>query len=111
MGEKIRELRKQLGWTQEELAYRAEIDTSYLGQIERGKRRSPTIRMIGKIADALSVDRSLLLEQPEAELLSNEEEMSVFNIPERIAHELKQRSPNEQLMYFRVFQALQYFLK
>ncbi|OMF98817.1 helix-turn-helix transcriptional regulator [Paenibacillus sp. FSL R7-0337] len=93
MGEKIREIRKKLGWTQEELAYRAKIDTSYLGQIERGRRRSPTINMIGKIADALSVDSSLLLDQPEAELSSHEEEMTVCNIPERIALELKQRSP------------------
>lgn len=111
MGEKIRNLRKQLGWTQEELAYRAEIDTSYLGQIERGKRRSPTLRMIGKIADALSVDSSLLLEQPEAEEIQDKEAMTWSDIPERVALELKRRSPNEQLMFYRILQIIQQFLE
>lgn len=66
---------------------------------------------LGRSWVALSVDSSLLLDQPEAELSSHEEEMTVCNIPERIALEWKQRSPNEQLMYFRFFQVLQHFLK
>ncbi|WP_342564305.1 helix-turn-helix transcriptional regulator [Paenibacillus sp. FSL R7-0345] len=110
MGEKIRRLRKQLGWTQEELAYRAGIDTSYLGQIERGKRRSPTLGMIGKIADSLSVDSSLLLEQPEAEA-ADKGGIPWSDIPERVALELRQRSPNEQLMFYRILQIIQQFLK
>ncbi|MHB8258613.1 MAG: helix-turn-helix domain-containing protein [Acidiferrobacterales bacterium] len=38
LGNRIRERRKALGWTQEELAAKAEIDRSYIGGVERGER-------------------------------------------------------------------------
>lgn len=38
LGQRIRERRKALGWTQEELAERAGIDRSYVGGVERGDR-------------------------------------------------------------------------
>lgn len=38
VGERIRNLRKERDWTQEELAYRANIHRSHLGEIERGKQ-------------------------------------------------------------------------
>lgn len=38
LGQRIRERRKSFGWTQEELADRAEIDRSYVGGVERGDR-------------------------------------------------------------------------
>ncbi len=37
LGERIRRARKKVGWSQEELAYRTEIDRSYMGGIERGE--------------------------------------------------------------------------
>ncbi|KHF34603.1 HTH-type transcriptional regulator SinR [Paenibacillus sp. P1XP2] len=111
IGEKIRRLRKKMGWTQEELAYRAQIDTSYLGQIERGKKRSPTIRIIGKIADALSVDSSLLLEPPEgSEADALEKRELLFNIPERVALELRASSLEEQRMYYKILQVIRQFM-
>ncbi|MBO9599485.1 MAG: helix-turn-helix domain-containing protein [Cohnella sp.] len=107
MGQKIRRLRKRLGWTQEELAYRAQIDASYLGQIERGERRSPTVRIIGKIADALSVDSSVLLQRVEAEPADDDNDsIEPANIPERIALELGGVSRGEQLVYYRIFKLL-----
>lgn len=36
MGHRIRVRRKELGWTQEQLAEKAEISTSHVGEIERG---------------------------------------------------------------------------
>ncbi|MFU1795401.1 helix-turn-helix domain-containing protein [Paenibacillus azoreducens] len=110
IGVKIRNLRKKMGWTQEELAYRAQIDTSYLGQIERGKKRSPTIRIIGKIADALSVDSSLLLEPSESASTNAWEEREIFNIPEQVAHELKRSSFEEQMMYYKILQVIRQFM-
>ena len=37
-GDRVRELRKEAGFTQEELADAAELDRSYVGSIERGER-------------------------------------------------------------------------
>lgn len=38
LGERIRATRKALGWSQEKLAFKAEIDRSYIGGVERGER-------------------------------------------------------------------------
>ncbi len=38
LGRRIRERRKSLGWSQEELASRADVDRSYVGGVERGER-------------------------------------------------------------------------
>ena len=39
LGRNVRRLRQQKGLTQEELAFEAEIDLTYMGGIERGKRK------------------------------------------------------------------------
>jgi len=54
-GEKIREVRKQKKLTQEELADKANLHPTYIGQIERG-RRNPSLENIYKIQRALKVD-------------------------------------------------------
>lgn len=54
VGSQIRNLRQERGISQEKLALIAGINTSYVGQIERGIR-SPTIDMLDKIAQALEV--------------------------------------------------------
>jgi len=53
-GNKVRELRKQQGISQEGLAGLADLDRTYIGGIERGIR-NPSLRNIGKIAKALKV--------------------------------------------------------
>jgi transcriptional regulator with XRE-family HTH domain len=50
----IKKLRLARGLTQEQLAFEAEIDLTYVGGIERGKR-NPSLLVMGRIADALSV--------------------------------------------------------
>ncbi len=59
-GEKVRELRRAKGLSQEELAFRAGIHRNYLGGIERGER-NPALDNIAAIAKALGVDLSVLL--------------------------------------------------
>ncbi|MBY9084670.1 helix-turn-helix transcriptional regulator, partial [Paenibacillus sp. HN-1] len=54
VGSQIRNLRQERGISQEKLALIAGVNTSYVGQIERGIR-SPTIDMLDKIAQALEV--------------------------------------------------------
>jgi len=46
--------------TQEELAFEAEIDLTYMGAIERG-RRNPSLLVMARIAKALSVTLPKLL--------------------------------------------------
>lgn len=59
LGGRIRERRKGLGWTQEELAERAEIDRSYIGGVERGERNL-TFTMLCDIASSLECDVAAL---------------------------------------------------
>jgi transcriptional regulator with XRE-family HTH domain len=49
------------GLTQERLAFAAELDLTYIGGIERG-RRNPSLLAMARIADALSVPIRELLE-------------------------------------------------
>jgi transcriptional regulator with XRE-family HTH domain len=53
-GRRVRELRRRLGISQEELADRAGIHWTYLGGIERGER-NPALVNIGKVVRALQV--------------------------------------------------------
>jgi transcriptional regulator with XRE-family HTH domain len=54
VGRNVRRLRQQKGLTQEELAFEAEIDLTYVGGIERGKR-NPSLLVMVRIAEALAV--------------------------------------------------------
>jgi transcriptional regulator with XRE-family HTH domain len=60
LGKNVRRFRRQRGLTQEELAFEAEIDLTYMGGIERGKR-NPSLLVMARIADALSVPLTRLL--------------------------------------------------
>jgi transcriptional regulator with XRE-family HTH domain len=60
VGRNVRRLRQQKGLTQEQLAFEAEIDLTYVGGIERG-RRNPSLLVMARIADALSVPLPRLL--------------------------------------------------
>jgi len=60
LGRNVRRLRQQRGFTQEKLAFEAEIDLTYVGGIERGKR-NPSLLVMGRIAKALSVPLPKLL--------------------------------------------------
>jgi len=54
-GERLRELRKEKGLAQDELATKAGLNSSYVGFIERAQR-NPTLETISKLASALEVD-------------------------------------------------------
>ena len=59
-GRNVRRARQQKKLTQEQLAFEAEIDLTYVGGIERGKR-NPSLLVMARIADALSVPLPKLL--------------------------------------------------
>ena len=54
VGNRIHDLRIKRGLSQEQLALRAEITPSYLGQIERNIK-NPTVKIVEKICDSLGV--------------------------------------------------------
>ena len=60
-GKRVRERRLALGLTQQELAERAGLQRSYIGEIELGKR-NVTFKSAAKIAKALQVEVVSLLE-------------------------------------------------
>jgi transcriptional regulator with XRE-family HTH domain len=66
LGQRIREYRKSLGWTQEQLADNAAIDRSYIGGVERGERNL-TFTVLCQICGALGCDVASLTQGiPEA---------------------------------------------
>jgi transcriptional regulator with XRE-family HTH domain len=57
---RLKELRRQKGWSQEELAEKASVQRSYIADLERGYR-NPSVRTLVKIANAMKVSvRDLL---------------------------------------------------
>lgn len=60
-GQKLVQLRKERGWSQEELALESGLARSYLGGVERGQRNIALVN-ICRLAEALNVPPSALLE-------------------------------------------------
>ena len=61
VGGNVRRLRKDRGLTQEQLAFEARLDLTYIGGIERG-RRNPSVLVLARIAEALDCNLVELLE-------------------------------------------------
>jgi DNA-binding XRE family transcriptional regulator len=55
-------LRMAAGITQEQLAFAAHIDLTYVGGIERG-RRNPSVIVLARIANALATEPAMLLQR------------------------------------------------
>lgn len=60
VGRNVRVLRMARGLTQEQLAFAAKIDLTYLGGIERS-RRNPSLLVLVRIAAALKTEPAELL--------------------------------------------------
>lgn len=60
-GQRVREVRKTKGISQEKLAELAGIDRSYMGNIERGEK-NVTLKKVYEICDALRVNVHDLIE-------------------------------------------------
>lgn len=61
VGRNVRRLREGRGMTQEQLAFDARIDLTYVGGIERG-RRNPSLMVMARLAEALGAELKELLE-------------------------------------------------
>jgi transcriptional regulator with XRE-family HTH domain len=67
VGETVRSRREALGLTQRSLAEKLGVEASHIAFIESG-RRKPSLKLIGRFADVLGIDRQklLILVRPEA---------------------------------------------
>lgn len=61
-GKRVKELRKSLGISQEELAERADVHRTYVGMIERGEKNI-TLSNIYKLAVALEITMDLFFKE------------------------------------------------
>jgi len=61
-GQRVRELRKQQGYSQEGFAAACGLDRTYIGGIERGER-NVALRNIETIAQTLGITLSELMEE------------------------------------------------
>ena len=60
LGNRIRKKRRQLGWTQEMLATKIGVSTSFIGHVERATRTA-SLETLVEIANALEVSTDYLL--------------------------------------------------
>ena len=63
-GRVIRQLREQRGWSQEQLAHRAELNRTYMGEIERATAMA-SLATAAKLARALELPLSSLISRCE----------------------------------------------
>ena len=68
-GTVVRHLRETQGWSQERLAGLAELNRSYMGEVERGTVM-PSLATAAKLAQALGVPLSVLISRCEEEALA-----------------------------------------
>jgi len=64
-GHVVRVTREDRGWSQEQLAGRADLNRSYVGEVERG-RAIASLTTVEKLAGALGVSPSTLVIRGEA---------------------------------------------
>lgn len=62
LGVNVRYHRKLKGMTQEQLAAAADMERSYVSDLERGTR-NPSVAALGRIADALGLEPHILLKK------------------------------------------------
>jgi transcriptional regulator with XRE-family HTH domain len=60
-GQRVRTLRKEQDYSQENFAAACEMDRTYMGGIERGER-NPSLRNIQRIAETLGITIAELME-------------------------------------------------
>jgi len=74
----IKRLREQLKWNQAKLAQEASISGAALSKIEKGEGRVPTIVVLRKLANALTVEVSVITGEQPIERSESEERNSEF---------------------------------
>jgi transcriptional regulator with XRE-family HTH domain len=101
-GSTLRYWREKRGYSLQQLYEKTGVSTGYLHRLEKGERKAPSIPVVSKIADALEIPLSLLLdisttETPvqEAPMIS---ELILYNDCKITEHELISKEAKEVLV-------------
>lgn len=95
LGRKLRDLRRENGLTQHELAQKAGVDDTYISKIENDRLSYPpsaeTIRIIAKVLDADSLELLSLAERTPKELLGFSDIPHAYEFLQAVArHDVKE---------------------
>lgn len=60
LGLELRKSREAAGLTQEELAFLAKVDRTYISQLEND-RKSPTVELLLRLCDAMKIQASRII--------------------------------------------------
>ena len=97
VGNRIRDLRKSNGISQEELAFMASLNASHLSKIERGEK-SPTLESLEKIVNALDISFPELFENT----MSEKKVVIEKTVIDKINSKLSVLSAKDQLAIYRL---------
>ncbi len=101
VGNKIKQLRKSMGLTQEQLAEKIDMDSKHLSKIENGLHL-PTYKTLAKLAEFLKLD----IEEIENAALNKNEELNPAYLKSlKILNSAKNN--NELMYYFEVLKLAQ----
>lgn len=106
IGEHLRNLRKQKGLSQEELAHLSSLHPTYIGQVERGEKNI-TVETLDKITKALGVSLEGLFHSIQP-AISTESNNTI--LPE-IFHKLVSLNPEEQKKILSIIEVILEFKK
>ena len=95
VGQRIRNYRTQLGYSQEKIAELSGCHPTYIGQLERGEKNA-TLESIEKISNALGVTLSKLFEM----IGGNED--NAKDIPRQCYEFIAAKTPNEQEQIYKI---------
>jgi transcriptional regulator with XRE-family HTH domain len=99
LGNKIREIRKKRGLTQEELAWKSGISLNFMGQIERGHKK-PSIKTLKKISEILGIPPAAFFE--EIKYVPPKEDLLV----EKIKSLLKEGSEADKKLIYKIVKSM-----
>lgn len=88
-GNRLRDLRTSCGLTQEEMAFRADITTSYYGQLERGQA-NPSVGMLEKICAVMGITIADIFTETDTNILG------IDPISMQILHQLSNKTNHEK---------------
>lgn len=97
LGPRIREERIKLRLTQEQLAEAAEVNESYIGQVERGEK-NPSLETVVSVANSLGVTVDYLL-QEEVRVRPN-------GLLDELMAVAKDRDPDELRLMLNIFRMI-----
>jgi len=103
LGVRIRQYRKKIGLTQEELAFNSNISVSFLGDIERGNKK-PSIESLEKLLKVLGVTFQVFFD-----FETVIKPLKDCTALEKLNMELQDRSEDEVVMIYNVIRQILVF--